>query len=71
MKKINRYRYLGRNGIITTSILIDGTSPILMYLLTADEGKVLTDGERYYAQVEVFADELTNWREVDFEKKGQ
>ena len=47
MKKIERYRYLGRNGIITTSILLEGNKPIYMLALVADEGKILTDGERY------------------------
>ena len=43
-KKI--YRYLGRNGILTTHILIEGANYIPLVELTADKGKVLTNGEK-------------------------
>ena len=65
MTKINRYRYLGRNGILTTSILLQGNDPILMYRLIADEGKVLTDGERFARKVEIFVEDLDKWSEID------
>ena len=42
MTKNKVYRYLGRNGIITTPILIEGVTPITMYRLIADEGMVLS-----------------------------
>ena len=54
MQKINRYRYLGKNGIVTTSVLLDGNKPIYMYRLIADPGKILTNGEKYANQVEVW-----------------
>jgi hypothetical protein len=38
------YRYLGRNGIITSPILVDQTSPIPMVSLVAEKGKILTNG---------------------------
>lgn len=69
MKKINRYRYLGKNGIITTSVLLDGIEPILMYRLIADEGKILTDGVKQHKAVEIFAEDLDKWTEV--KDKGQ
>lgn len=59
------YRYLGRNGIITSSILLENVEPIIMYELKADAGKRLTDGSAYYEIKLVFADELDNWYEVD------
>ena len=68
MKKINRYRYLGKNGIITTSVLLEGNNPINMYRLIADEGKILTDGEIYTRQVEIFAEDLNKWSEVKIEE---
>jgi hypothetical protein len=68
MKKINRYRYLGKNGIITTSVLLEGNDPINMYRLIADEGKILTDGEIYTRQVEIFAEDLNKWSEVKIEE---
>lgn len=69
MKKINRYRYLGKNGIITTSVLLEGNAPILMYRIIADEGKILTDGNIFAHQREIFAEDLDKWTEI--EDKGQ
>ena len=65
MKKNKIYRYLGRNGIVTTPILINGASPIIMYRLIADDGKILTDGERRITSADVFEDEINNWIEVE------
>ena len=44
MTKSKIYRYLGRNGMVTTPILLEGASPIIMYRLTADEGMILSNG---------------------------
>jgi hypothetical protein len=65
MTKVKLYRYLGRNGIITSPVLLDNIGHILMYALTADEGKVLTDGENFVQSTKVFAEELSNWVEID------
>jgi hypothetical protein len=65
MQKIARYRYLGKNGIITSSILLEGIKPILMYRLIADEGKILTDGEKYLHQTEIFIEDLDKWTEIE------
>lgn len=64
MVKINKYRYLGRNGMITTQVRLDGVEPILMYVLTADNEKMLYNGERYTKSTEIFADDLNQWQEV-------
>ena len=64
MKKIKKYRYIGRNGIITSVVLIDGTNPILMYALEADKGKILYNGEKYRYATTIFADELEDWKEI-------
>lgn len=65
MTKIKRYRYLGKNGIVTTSVLIDGVEPILMYRLIADAGKVMTNGTKIARQVEIFVEDLDEWKEID------
>lgn len=65
MIKQERYRYLGKNGIVTTPIQIVGIEPILMYYIAAEEGKILTDGERYTQQTEIFAEDLDKWKEID------
>ena len=65
MKTIRMYRYLGRNGIITSPILVDPTAPIPMFSLTAGEGKILTDGTKQVYSVLVFEDEVSNWTEIN------
>ena len=64
MKKSKVYRYLGRNGMITTPIVIDGVDPIIMYRLIADKDKVLTNGDRKVYTIDVFDDDLNNWYEI-------
>lgn len=66
MRKVKKYKYIGRNGTIITHILIDNASKIDMYQLTADEGKILTDGDNFTSTVCIYADELDNWVEVDY-----
>lgn len=70
MKKINRYRYVGKNGFITSSVLLENIHHIKMYTLIADVGKVLTDGYQYLNQVQIFAEDLDNWTEVELEDKN-
>ena len=69
MKKIKKYKYIGRNGTLISSILIDGATKINMYTLTADEGKILTNSETKIHSVNIYEDELDQWYEID--KNGQ
>ena len=69
MKKVKIYKYIGRNGTITSPILLDGIVKIDMYHLTADEGKVLTNGDVKLHSIHVYVDEVDNWIEID--DKGQ
>lgn len=64
MTKKKMYRYLGRNGILTTYVLLDGINHILRYRLTADEGMLLTDGDTFCKATEIDADDLNNWYEI-------
>ena len=64
MTKIKKYKYLGRNGILVTRILIDGVNHIPMMTLIADEGKILTDGETVTHSITVENDEVNLWREI-------
>ena len=59
------YRYLGRNGSITTGIKLENIDPILMVNLKASTGKILTDGVKKVYSVIVFEDEIDNWTEID------
>lgn len=65
MEKVKLYRYIGKNGIITTPILLEGAKAYEMFTLIASEGKVLTDGEKIHDVVTIFADELDQWSEID------
>ena len=64
MTKMKQYKYLGRNGILVTPILIDGVTNIPMFTLTADKGKILTNGERVAYSVTIEASEVDLWREI-------
>lgn len=64
MRKNKLYRYLGRNGILDTKVLLDGINHIDIVILYADVGKILTDGERYQYTVTIEASEVGNWKEV-------
>lgn len=64
MTKIKKYKYLGRNGILVTRILIDGVNYIPMVTLTSDEGKILTDGETLTHSITVEEQEANLWKEI-------
>lgn len=64
MTKIKKYKYLGRNGILVTRILIDGVNNIPMMTLTADKGMILTNGEMTTYSITVEEDEVNLWREI-------
>lgn len=61
----NIYRYLGRNGIITSEIKLEKIDPILMFNLTAGKGKILTNGVEKTYSITLFEDEIKNWYEID------
>ena len=58
------YRYLGRNGILTTRILIDGVDHISMVELTAEKGKILSNGKVTTYSVVVDEKDVQSWREI-------
>lgn len=59
------YRYLGRNGTITTTIKLEDITPIAMVQLKAENGKILTNGIKTAYSVTVFEDELNDWYEIE------
>lgn len=65
MIKKNLYRYFGRNGMITSLVLLDNIEHLLMYRLIADEGKVLTDGQLKVKSIDIFSEDLGKWTEID------
>lgn len=65
MTKNKIYRYLGRNGTITSPILLEKVDPIPMFVLKASPGKLLTNGEIKVKERVIFSDELEEWSEID------
>ena len=65
MIKKNLYRYTGRNGIITSLVHLEDAKFFPMYRLIADKGKVLTNGEVTLKSIDIFAEDLGNWTEID------
>lgn len=65
MIKKDLYRYVGRNGIITSLIYLDDAKYYPMYRLIADQGKMLTDGDQIVKSIDIFAEELSKWTEID------
>ena len=64
MKKQILYRYLGTNGIIESPIHLEDVYYTRINILTADLGKILTDGTNYQKSVRVSDEEVSNWKEV-------
>lgn len=65
MIQTKMYRYLGRNGTITSPILLEQISPIAMVTLKAAQGKLLTNGIKTVYTITVFEDEVSQWQEID------
>lgn len=65
MNKIKYYRYLGTNGTLETPIEIPGVYHTSFYFLQADDGKILTNGEKQIEAISVPESEIDAWTEVD------
>lgn len=68
MKTKNLYHYYGRNGFITSEIFLEGAKYDNMYRLVADSGKMLTDGTHILKTVDIYPDDLDNWKEIPKEE---
>lgn len=64
MIKKNLYRYVGRNGIITSLVYLEDTKYFPMMRLIANEGKILTNGETTTKSIDIFVEDLDKWTEV-------
>lgn len=58
------YRYLGTNGVIESPVHLEDIYYVRVNVLTADDGKILTDGLRKEKQVRCLDDEVSQWREI-------
>ena len=64
MIKKKMYRYLGRNGILTTHVLLDGINHIPMIELIADPDHILTNGSVKVYAITVESDQVDQWHEI-------
>ena len=67
MIKKDLYRYTGRNGSITSLVHLDDAKYYPMYRLIAEDGKALTNGEQIVKSIDIFAEDLGKWTEIDEE----
>ena len=65
MKKEKMYRYLGRNGMITTHVELIDIQPLSMVKLSSEAGFLLTDGEKTAYSITVFPEEVEQWYEIE------
>lgn len=65
MIKKDLYRYIGRNGAITSLVYLEDAKFYPMYRLIADEGKMLTNGEIKIKSIDIFVEDLDKWTEIN------
>lgn len=58
------YKYLGTNGVLETPIHLEDIYYVRVISLTADEGKILTDGNRKCYSARIPEEDLDKWREI-------
>lgn len=64
MIKKKMYKYIGRNGTITSPILLEDAKHIDLMELRAEEGYILTDGTMKKQTVIVHIDDVDEWSEI-------
>lgn len=65
MTKEKIYTYLGVNGTITSPVYLEGIYSVKKIRLIADEGKILSNGDKRISSITVQEDEVSNWTEID------
>lgn len=58
------YRYLGTNGVIESPIHLEDTYYVRLLYLTADPGKILTNGTIETTSIRIPEEDLELWKEV-------
>ena len=64
MTKETIYKYSGTNGVIESPVHLEDIYYIRLFRLVADEGHLLTDGNKKVKSVRVPEDEVSNWTEI-------
>lgn len=71
MIKENIYIYIGINGSITSPVLLENVPKMQKVKLTAEKGKILTNGIVKLDTVIVPVENEKIWKEIDKEPEGQ
>ena len=64
MTKTVIYKYLGTNGVIESPVHLEDIYYVRLIALTADDNKLLTNGEIKVKSIKVPEEEVSNWREI-------
>lgn len=64
MTKKKMYKYIGRNGTITSPVLLEDVKHIALMELRPEEGYLLTNGTLTKKFVTVHIDEVDEWSEI-------
>jgi hypothetical protein len=64
MIKKQLYRYYGKNGILTTPILLEGIPNIPLIELVASKGHTLTNGVQINKVIITDEENLSKWYEI-------
>ena len=65
MKIEQFYQYFGENGTFNSPVYLPGVPSYAYAMLIADEGKILTNGQRKEKNVVVLQSKMDEWSEVD------
>lgn len=65
MTKTILYTYFGTNGVITSEVHLENISALKKVRLTADKGKILTNGVVSLETVVTTEENAGNWKEVN------
>lgn len=68
MKKTKMYRYWGKNGTLTSRVLLQDPTRIEMFFLEAEPGKILTDGYTKTHSIFINPEDIDEWIEIDLEE---
>ena len=70
MKQRKLYKYIGRNGSITSPILLEDIKHISLVELRPDQGYALTNGDIVKNNsIVIHVDELKDWYEIPADVK--
>ena len=64
MKKEVLYTYLGTNGTITSHVHLEDIYYVRKLRITAEEGRILTDGNIRTSSTIIAEEELDKWKEI-------